>query len=325
MISRKDINKSICILSVYWGNLPDWFPIFLHSCARNNNIMFIILSDNNKLNYQYDNIKVHYFSMSDFNKLASKKLGLEINIKHPYKICDFKPAFGKIFNDILHGYQFWGYCDNDIVFGEIDTVIKSNILEEYDVLSFYRGFLSGPFCIFRNSNNIVDLFKSIPTYKKIFCSDRHYAMDENIIRPELTGVSLKKVICFIVFLLKEIFMWGFIYNFKELRYQFQWYFKKRMLRHNSPVDMTEAVWKAQKSNKLKAYFKEVLISDEHLKRVNRIHNWKMKYVNGKLFNMQSKREIFAFHFRKTKLNNDFTIKSLETKEWFYITNNGITN
>ena len=42
-----------------------------------------------------------------------------ISLERPYKLCDYKPSYGEVFKDELAGYDFWGNCDIDLVWGNI--------------------------------------------------------------------------------------------------------------------------------------------------------------------------------------------------------------
>jgi hypothetical protein len=75
--------------------------------------------------------------------LACEKLGFGVNIKHSYKLCDFKPAYGFIFFELIENYDFWGYCDIDIIFGSIRDFITKEILESHDLISTRPDWIPG--------------------------------------------------------------------------------------------------------------------------------------------------------------------------------------
>jgi len=60
-------------------------------------------------------------------------LGFEVDIESEYKLCDFKPAYGLIFSEHFKDYDFWGYCDIDIIFGNIRAYMTDVLLNEYDI------------------------------------------------------------------------------------------------------------------------------------------------------------------------------------------------
>jgi len=317
----KDIN--ICLINLYFGTGPDWFPYFLQSCKANSGIEFIIFSDSLKSNIKFKNIRFYNFSITDFNLLASKKLGFEIEITNPYKICDLKPAFGIIFKEYLKNFDFWGYCDNDIIFGDIRLFITNEILKKYDVISSYKGFMSGPFCLFRNINYTLEIFKDILNYKRTFQSIKHYAIDENVIKASLKVLGLIKILYGIAFIINEIVKGNFSFKrIKQIKYQFQWYYKRKMLKENEPVDMTEAVWKAEKLGKIKSLFNEVLLSDLYFTRIKYL-NWEFEWKGGKLLDKKLNTELLGLHFIESKLKNDFYIEDYKNTDSFLISKNGI--
>jgi hypothetical protein len=178
----------IVLLVPYFGNLPDYFDIFLYTCSYNKNIDWIIFCDTD-ISDVPKNVKVFTISLDDFNKLASKKLGLKIQIskKLRFKICDLRPSFGVIFEDYLKKYHFWGHCDIDVIWGDIDKFITPKILANYDLITSRLKRISGHFCLYRNVPKMNNLYLKIPRYKYVFRSKKHFHFDEtyvsNYIRP----------------------------------------------------------------------------------------------------------------------------------------------
>lgn len=168
-------NYSICLIVCWLGNFPEYFPLWELSASCNDSIDFLIFTDQDRIS-KYKNIKYRKITISDFNKLASKKLNLNINIKNSYKLCDFKVAYGKIFEDYLRNYTFFGYCDIDLVFGNIRKYITNDILDRFDKINNL-----GHLTLYRNNKQMRELFKekgSIYDYKTIFTTEENYAFDE---------------------------------------------------------------------------------------------------------------------------------------------------
>jgi hypothetical protein len=170
--------KKIVLVNCYFGNFPWYFSFFIKSCETNPTVDFIIFSDSKYDGYLPQNVKILPFTLTDFNLLASTKLGFEIAVKKAYKLCDFKPAYGLIFSEYLSGYDFWGMCDIDIVFGRIREFMSEELLEEYDIMNTRHDYLTGSFLLFKNNTEINLLFTKSKDYKKIFTSDKHYCFDE---------------------------------------------------------------------------------------------------------------------------------------------------
>lgn len=172
------IKNNICVLVVYFGSWPEYFGLFLNSCRRNKSIDFIFISDcgENELIAKTDNCFYFDFSLNEVSLLVSKKIGLEVNICNPYKLCDFKPAYGLIFEDYLSGYDYWGWCDIDLIFGDIKPFLECLYL--YDCWHVRKNWTSGSFSLMRNKEKIIKLFLRSSDWKKIFLDNKYYGFDE---------------------------------------------------------------------------------------------------------------------------------------------------
>lgn len=169
----------IVLLTIYIGEWPWYFPYFIQSCRYNPTINYIIFTDNKNTFVDLPvNIQLIPYSIRQFNIDASNVLECEIDIKSAYKLCDFKPAYGYIFSDLIKNYNFWGYCDIDIIWGNIRRFITCELLNEYDVISARHDYLTGCFALFRNTNYLKKIFKQCRDYMKVFTEERNFFFDE---------------------------------------------------------------------------------------------------------------------------------------------------
>jgi hypothetical protein len=189
--------KKIVLINCYFGKFPWYFDFFLKSCATNPTVDFLIFSDADYKESLPANVKIVFFTLEDFNVLATKKLGFDVLVKKPYKLCDFKPAYGILFSDFLLEYDFWGMCDIDVIFGRIREFITEDLLSEFDIINTRHDYLTGSFLLFRNTFEINSLFTKSKDYKKVFTSDRHFCFDEcNFKHAEMEqGISIFDVEC----------------------------------------------------------------------------------------------------------------------------------
>jgi len=314
----------IGIIICYFGQWPFWFPYFIESCNNNNNIDWLIFNDNMDISPKYPNIRFYKMNLNKFNQLAQQKICLEINIQTPYKLCDLKPLFGKIFEDYLLDYTFWGYGDIDVIFGQIKEFIPDKILQNYDIISTYKGFLSGPFCLFRNETKINELYKYSRNYPSILTAQKHFGFDENIQKKEIIRISLQEIINAILFTFQYLITSKCMnITLKEFIYQFQWFHKKHTLKKRSLSDMTDVVWFSNKKSDIRVHFKELMLSDRHFNRIKN-KDWQLTWDNGNLFENTSKKKIMAFHF--IDLKNDSSWRIQEYQDFngkFSITKKGI--
>jgi len=239
-----------------------------------------------------------------FVETASKKLGFDINLNSPYKLCDFKPTYGIIFEDMLSAYQYWGYGDMDIVFGDIRKHIPLLQDEEPDIISGYHNFLAGPFSLYRNTPAINNLFRDCPDHQQILQDPAHRAFDENIPRK----IPLLRKLLYRMEYLIRIMVIGPRYHlcFPEVRYNFQWYAKKRISHKSSPQDMTELVYIATNEKSIKAIFSDLIKSDRAFRRQGH-EDWAISWQDGRLTNNKNGEDLCAFHFIDSKDKPGFMI------------------
>jgi hypothetical protein len=172
----------IALVIFYAGPLPDYFRYFSESLARNQDIDLDVYLFNDQLSQPNlsGNLKTIPLTLEQFNELASQKLELPIRVNWGYKIAEFKPAFGVIFEDYLKTYDFWGYCDLDIILGKVSHFITEEILETYDVITASEVQLVGHFTLLRNNDTVNNLFRQTDDYIKVFIDvDNQYGFDES--------------------------------------------------------------------------------------------------------------------------------------------------
>ena len=141
--------------------MPDYYNLWALSASYNKDYDFYIIS-NLKFNSDYSNIFLINYSFEDLKYKFEENLGL-INLKRPYKLCDYKIAYGYIFKEIVDGYDYWGFSDFDIIYGELNKFIKDTELVNYD-----RFGVDGHFSLLKNSTEINCLFLKKHNYKEAY-------------------------------------------------------------------------------------------------------------------------------------------------------------
>ncbi len=170
---------SISIIICYFGKLPWYFGYFLHTCKYNPTVHFYIITDNDLSTKEVpQNVFPVQKSLQEIKNIASAKLGFDVGLEHPYKFCDYRPALAYIFPEYIEGYNFWGYGDIDVIYGNIRNFITDDILAKHDVISVRHDFLPGAFSLFKNCKKINELFKESKDYIKVFTDPKHYCFDE---------------------------------------------------------------------------------------------------------------------------------------------------
>ena len=160
----------------WFGNFPEYFKVWLHTCKYNEDYDFLIFTDQ-EVDFDYtNNIFFYHLTIEEFKQKAELVLNVKCNIDRPYRVCDFRPMYGVIFSSELTGYRFWGYCDTDLVFGRISNFVTNDILEKNDAV-----FNGGPFTLIRNTERMNHLYLEEGAafdYKTVITHDAIFAFDE---------------------------------------------------------------------------------------------------------------------------------------------------
>jgi hypothetical protein len=170
---------SIAVITCWYGPYPWYLPYFMHSCSFNPTVDFYIITDNlEEIPNQPDNVKIIFRTIEQLKTVAYLKLGFEINIDYPYKLNDFKPAFGFLFPEIVQGYDFWAQSDLDVIFGNLRNFLDEEFLSNYDFISVRQDYATGCFALYRNNEKMNTYFMKSIHYQQIFSSPKHYCFDE---------------------------------------------------------------------------------------------------------------------------------------------------
>lgn len=173
---KKTMNKTINMIIPYFGKFPNYFHLFLKSCECNNSVNWTIITDNDE-NYNYpDNVQVYITSFYDLVQNIQSKFDFTISLDKPYKLCDYKPAYGYLFGEYLNGYDYWGYCDIDVIFGDLSKYLTPR------VLSYSKIFTLGHFTLIKNEKLYNELFMKEyhgeKYYKRVYSNPDSYNFDE---------------------------------------------------------------------------------------------------------------------------------------------------
>lgn len=171
--------KTIALVILYFGKMPLFYQTWKITALHNKTIDFYLYTDDKTIQSE-GNIHVTYISWEKMKKYIQEKYSFKLALEYTYKICDLKPAFGEIFYDVIKDYDFWGYCDIDLLFGDIRHFLTDEILETSE-RCFYNGHLS----IYKNNSKMNALYRysekgGYPrvNYKQCFESPNSFYFDE---------------------------------------------------------------------------------------------------------------------------------------------------
>lgn len=169
---------SIIVILPYFGPLPEMFGHWLRSAELNKTVDFLIFTDQ-KLHSQAPNITVRQSTLQQIKEKAIETLGTHVALEKPYKLCDLKPFYGRIFANDVCNYDFWGYCDCDLIFGDLRAFLTE------DILSSYNSILGLGHLHLQRTNDplyqdVIEQCKSRngKTWKEVLAYDKNEAFDE---------------------------------------------------------------------------------------------------------------------------------------------------
>lgn len=171
----KKTDFSIVVIGCYFGTLREDYKVFVKSISNNPSIDFLIFSDC-EWGVLPRNLKVVNCSFNDIRARIEDHFDFQTCLNEPYKLCDYKPVFGEVFMSYIKEYDFWGYCDFDMIFGDLRTFITDDKLCNYDKI-----YLQGHLSLYRNVERLNTLYKREGgklDYKYVFSTDDNCVFDE---------------------------------------------------------------------------------------------------------------------------------------------------
>lgn len=177
----------IAIILPYFGRFDSLFPLWLNSCRANADIDWFVFTDDTRTFDYPSNVKVTIMSFEELQKKVQALYDFPIELDTPYRLCNFKPAYGEIFEEYLDGYDAWGYCDNDMIYGRIPKAneITSDTLK-YKIGSF--GHLS----YIENTKESRKLYRYNDAYRTVFSTSRPLFFDEGLFQDILSVHGYKE-------------------------------------------------------------------------------------------------------------------------------------
>lgn len=294
-------NNNIVILIPYFGNWPEWIKLYFYSCEQNQFIDWYFFTDCEIPDKFYKNI---YFFSTTFDRYCediSNKLNINFKPKSPYKLCGLKPFYGYIHHEKISNYDFWGFGDVDIIWGDLNSYFQKELLSKYDIFSTHADRISGHLALIRNNSKYNKRCFRINNWKEKLESPEAIPLDEQEFSWELYPQS--KIITKIYSkIIRRIFNWrdawviyfnimpiiNFIFNIKRKKL----YFKEQ---HTTPI-----------------------LGNDGLSFDHDSHEW--AYREGKIINLKNNKEYLYLHFMIFK-KNTFRIDYYWKENFYNLPNN----
>ncbi|HET7316006.1 MAG TPA: DUF6625 family protein [Sphingomicrobium sp.] len=181
------MSHRIAVLIPWFGPWPAWIDFFMESCRANRTIDWFFFTDAEPPANRPPNVKFIRRSFEDYRDELSIKLGTKVAADVPYKLCDIRPALPYVHGELVNGYDFVGFGDIDVIYGDIRAFYDSSTLDRYDLLSSHRDRVSGHFCLVRNTPEMTTLFRDARGWKEAVGRTEYSNFDERGLYNHLRG------------------------------------------------------------------------------------------------------------------------------------------
>lgn len=174
----KQMKNRFCLVVVWFGDLPPWLPFFLKSCSHVPSMDWLIFTDASLPESSPTNVLFQAFSKSAFETIVGERMDAEYKFSYGYKLCDLKPAYGDFFQAWLKDYEYWGYCDLDIVVGDPIRLLQRAGAIGADVITASKRIIVGHFTLIKNTQRMRTLYRDCPAWREKFCDKDYQVFDE---------------------------------------------------------------------------------------------------------------------------------------------------
>lgn len=171
------MQNKVAFIVPYFGNFPSYLSLFINS-TKGKPIDILFFTNNSAPDDLPVNIKWNLISINTVKELFKSKLNINVGLDNPYKLCDFKPSYGLVFEDYLVGYHFWGNIDIDLVVGNFEKYINDDVLSDIDFYSGVKEYVAGSLFLFRNNTYCNTLFQKSRDWQKVFTTQKYLGFDE---------------------------------------------------------------------------------------------------------------------------------------------------
>lgn len=144
----------VAFLIPYFGTWPAWVKLFFLSCRANSCVTFLLVCEAPPPFELPSNIMVIGMERAEVKKRLERVTGLTLTNLSGHKLCDFRPFFSLAFADFLKPYEFWGFCDVDVMFGDLKKLLSDDFLDAIDVFTAHDVHFAGHFTILRNTDKV---------------------------------------------------------------------------------------------------------------------------------------------------------------------------
>jgi hypothetical protein len=155
--------NQIVFLVCFYGKWPWYWGLWATSAAWQSDVDFIIVTDLPPPTPLPSNIRLIYLPLKNLTQRVQECIGQQLKTISYHKLCDLRPLYGLCFADLIKGYDYWGYCDVDLIFGNLAPLVERAFGGAYDLISPWSATV-GHCTLVRNNPAANRIALQIPDY-----------------------------------------------------------------------------------------------------------------------------------------------------------------
>lgn len=106
-------------------------------------------------------------NLDAFKKRVKDKLRIECPVEYgSSKVWDYRCALGLLYEEEIKEHDYWGHCDFDVVWGDMNDFYSDSMIVQYDVISGHKTYVCGCFSLYRNRSDVNNIFKRSDVWRE---------------------------------------------------------------------------------------------------------------------------------------------------------------
>jgi len=174
----------LALVQVWSGPWSPWINLYIETCRYNPEVDFLIFSDQPPPANRSGNVRFLPLTRAGLAARIRSHLKLKPWLDRAYKLCDYKPFFGLLFEKELAAYTHWGYCDEDMFWGRLRRFITADLLAENDIVTSTRCCIAGQLTIFRNTERVNRLPLRVTGWRELLLTKHTTNLAETLINAQ---------------------------------------------------------------------------------------------------------------------------------------------
>ena len=179
----------IGFIITYYGKWPPYYELWARSLRANPQFSFLVVTDLPAPDFVPDNLRIVSMSRAELEARVTDLLGLPFKLRNFHKCCDLRPLYGLIFSDLVSDWKYWGYCDMDLVFGDLTPLYEAAERGTHMLISPWN-FTAGHCTLVRNQTEANRAFFQLEGFRERMASP-DYAYCEEGAFAYLAAVTLR--------------------------------------------------------------------------------------------------------------------------------------